>query len=119
MPSKNSNKLASSEKRHKRATSIKTDGVSNPALKRVARSGGVKTVPAHMYGDGKRVLDNFFRITLECAITFAAMNGRVTIQSSDVKNALEMRGRTVYGSVRQTKRSRKQKISSNAESDEK
>jgi len=106
MPSKTSIN-SSSKKRHQKATSKKAVGMSEPAFRRVARAGGIRQVPASMYEAKNKVLDHFFRITLEGAITFAANDRRKTVHVRDIKNAMAMRGRNVYGDVRVSKRTAK------------
>lgn len=106
MPSKLSN-TKTQTKRHKKAVDKRANGLSKPAFRRVARTAGVTRMPGNMYEAGKIVVDQFNRIVLEAAVTFAANDKRKTIQAKDIRNALSMRGRDVYGSVRVTKRAAK------------
>lgn len=123
MPSKNDSSSLKKSKRQQKllgsrrnaGSTKKTVGMTRPAFRRIARAAGIKRVPDVMYSEGERIMDQFYRLALEGAITFAAMNNRKTIQTSDIKNSLAIRGRTVYGSIRVPRRSKKEKKSATEE----
>jgi histone H4 len=72
-------------------------GVTNPAIRRLARRGGVKRISAPVYEDSRKVLKKFLDDVIRDAITYAEHGRRKTITAMDVVYALKRQGRTLYG----------------------
>jgi histone H3/H4 len=87
-------------KRHQRQMALKKDvimGITNPALSRLARRGGVKRISQGVYDFARETIQNDLRVTLQVAATYANHARRKTITSMDVLYSLKKRGREIYG----------------------
>ncbi len=84
--------------RHKRAPSRDNiNGVTNPAIRRLARRGGVKRISALVYDETRGVLRVFLNDVIRDAVTYCDHARRKTITTMDVVYALKRQGRTLYG----------------------
>eukprot|EP00766_Chilomastix_caulleryi_P000998 gnl/Chilomastix_caulleri/198.p1 GENE.gnl/Chilomastix_caulleri/198~~gnl/Chilomastix_caulleri/198.p1 ORF type:complete len:107 (-),score=33.39 gnl/Chilomastix_caulleri/198:126-446(-) len=84
-------------KRHKRSQKEAILGITDPAIRRLARRGGVKRISAAIYDETRAVLQEFLKSVLRDAITYTEHAGRKTITTLDVIYALKRQGRTLYG----------------------
>lgn len=84
----------------KRARKLLRDsiqGVTKPAIRRLARRGGVKRISSTIYEETRSVLKCFLEGLLLDATTITEHMKRKTVTASDVVYALKKGGRTLYG----------------------
>jgi histone H4 len=72
-------------------------GVTSPAIKRLARRGGVKRISGLMAEEVRAVLKDFLEKVLIDSVTYCEYGKRKTVKSLDVVYALKRNGRTLYG----------------------
>ena len=85
-------------KRHaKKASKANIEGITKPALRRLARRGGVKRISTFIYDDSRAVLKNFLESVVRDSVTYTEHAKRKTVTALDVVYALKRQGRTLYG----------------------
>uniref|UniRef100_A0A7S3ICM6 Histone H4 n=1 Tax=Anophryoides haemophila TaxID=46462 RepID=A0A7S3ICM6_9CILI len=85
-------------KRHtKRTNKATSDGITKPAIRRLARRGGVKRISSFIYDDTRQVLKSFLEHVVKDAVTYTEHARRKTVTAIDVVYALKRQGRTLYG----------------------
>jgi histone H4 len=72
-------------------------GISKPAIRRLARRGGVKRISGLIYEEARGVLKVFLENTLRDAVTYCEHARRKTVTAMDIVHALKRQGRTLYG----------------------
>lgn len=72
-------------------------GITNPAIRRLARRGGVARISHNVYGETRCVLKVFLENIIRDAITYTEHAQRKTVTAVDVLYALKRQGRTLYG----------------------
>ncbi|KAI8842542.1 histone Octamer, chromosomal Protein, alpha carbons only [Chytridium lagenaria] len=73
-------------------------GITKPAIRRLARRGGVKRISGLIYEVKTRgVLKVFLENVIRDAVTYTEHAKRKTVTSLDVVYALKRQGRTIYG----------------------
>lgn len=72
-------------------------GVTNPAIRRLARRGGVKRISGLMYEETRGLLKQFLENILRDSITYTEYAQRKTVSALDVVHALKRNGRVLYG----------------------
>ena len=83
--------------RHRKILRENIAGITKPAIRRLARRGGVKRISGLIYEETRSVLMIFLRGVIHDAIQYADCARRRTIVALDVVHALKRRGRTIYG----------------------
>ena len=73
------------------------DGISKPALRRLARRGGVKCQSGLIYEEVRSVLKTFLERIIRDAVTYCEHARRRTIQPVDIVCALRKNKRPLYG----------------------
>ena len=73
------------------------EGVTKPAIRRLARRGGVKRISSDIYNYSREVLFIFLSQVVRDAITYTEHAKRKTVTAMDVVYALKRQGRTLYG----------------------
>ena len=73
------------------------EGITKPAIRRLARRGGVKRISFGIYKEIRDVLEFFLRNVVRDAITYTEHAKRKTVTAMDVVYALKRQGRTLYG----------------------
>ncbi|KZP12346.1 histone-fold-containing protein [Athelia psychrophila] len=68
-----------------------------PAIRRLARRGGVKRISGLMYEETRGALKIFLENVIRDSVTYTEHAKRKTITSLDVVHALKRSGRTLYG----------------------
>uniref|UniRef100_A0A4W2G642 Histone H4 n=1 Tax=Bos indicus x Bos taurus TaxID=30522 RepID=A0A4W2G642_BOBOX len=76
-------------KRHRKVLRDNIQGITKPAIRRLARRGGVKRISGLIYEETRGVLKVFLENHAK----------RKTVTAMDVVNALKSQGRTLYGFV--------------------
>lgn len=77
-------------KRHARKTQRSNiEGITKPAIRRLARRGGVKRISAFIYDDTRAVLKSFLENVIRDSITYTEHARRKTVTALDVVYALK------------------------------
>ncbi|XP_058409892.1 histone H4-like [Diceros bicornis minor] len=84
-------------KRHRKIFPDNVQGVTKPAIRRLARRGGVKRISGLMYEETRGVLKVFLENVIRDAVTYTEHAKRKTVTAMDVVYALKRQGRTLYG----------------------
>ena len=74
-------------------------GITKPAIRRLARRGGVKRISADIYEETRLNLKLFLQHLLSDICAVVEMCKRKTVCTSDVVWALHRQGRTIYVSI--------------------
>ncbi|KAM0688018.1 Histone H4 [Conglomerata obtusa] len=85
-----------SAKRHRKQTPP-SDRISKPAIRRLARRGGVKRVGGAVYECVNRLARRYMEEVLQNAITYSCHAKRKTVSVMDVVYALKRQGVTLIG----------------------
>ena len=85
-----------SKKKMKNKTNLKI-GISNRAIRRLARRGGVKRISELIYEETKSILKSYLEKVLKDAIIYTEHAKRKTVTSLDVIYALKKQGKSLYG----------------------
>ncbi|XP_048477033.1 histone H4 isoform X2 [Rhincodon typus] len=80
-------------KRHRKVLRDNIQGITKPAIRRLARRGGVKRISGLIDEETRGVL----KVFLENAVTCTEHAKRKTVTAMDVVYALKRQGRTLYG----------------------
>ncbi|CAG7867435.1 unnamed protein product, partial [Brassica rapa] len=72
-------------------------GITKPAIRRLARRGGVKRISGLIYEETRGVLKIFLENVIRGAVTYTEHARRKTVTAMDVVYALKRQGRTLYG----------------------
>jgi len=83
--------------RYKKVMRDHIQGITKPAIRRLARRGGVKRISGLIYEETRGVLKTFLENVLRDAITYTEHSRRKTVTALDVVYALKRQGRTIYG----------------------
>jgi histone H4 len=84
-------------KRHRKVLRDNIQGVTNGAIRRLARRGGVKRLSGLVYEETRNVLVDFVRKVIHDAVVYTEYAKRKTIVAMDVVLALKRQGRPIYG----------------------
>ncbi|KAL8954503.1 MAG: hypothetical protein Q9183_007084, partial [Haloplaca sp. 2 TL-2023] len=93
-------------KRHRKILRDNIQGITKPAIRRLARRGGVLMVgriwvngagATVIYEETRGVLKTFLESVIRDAVTYTEHAKRKTVTSLDVVYALKRQGRTLYG----------------------
>ena len=84
------------KKKRRTITNLKI-GISNPAIRRLARRGGVKRISELIYEETRSILRSFLEKVLKDTIVYTEYAKRKTVTSLDVIYALKRQGRCLYG----------------------
>eukprot|EP00801_Mesodinium_rubrum_P004758 Mrub_04761.p7 GENE.Mrub_04761~~Mrub_04761.p7 ORF type:complete len:109 (+),score=17.24 Mrub_04761:841-1167(+) len=92
-------KVGISGKRHhrKKMTKDSIQGITKPAIRRLARRGGVKRISALIYDETRTVIKQFLESVVRDSVTYTEHAKRKTVSALDVVYALKRQGRTLYG----------------------
>ena len=72
-------------------------GITKPAIRRLARRGGVKRISVTIYEETRNVLKLFLQNVVKDAVTYTEYARRKTVTAMDIIYALKRQGRTLYG----------------------
>jgi len=73
------------------------EGITKPAIRRLARRGGVKRISNAVYPETKIILKSYLENLISKAITYTEHARRKTVTAMDVIYALKTQGKTLYG----------------------
>ena len=83
--------------RHRKVLCDNIQGITKPAIRRLARRGGVKRISGLIYEETRGVLKVFLENVIRDAVTYTEHARRKTVTAMDVVYALKRQGRTLYG----------------------
>ncbi len=72
-------------------------GITKPAIRRLARRGGVKRISGLIYEETRNVLKIFLENIVRDAVTYTEHARRKTVTAMDIVYALKRQGRSIYG----------------------
>jgi histone H4 len=84
-------------KRHRKVLRDNIQGITKPAIRRLARRGGVKRISGLIYEETRGVLKVFLENCIRDAVTYTEHARRKTVTAMDVVYALKRQGKTLYG----------------------
>ena len=84
-------------KRHRKILRDNIQGITKPAIRRLARRGGVKRISGLIYEETRGVLKVFLENVIRDAVTYTEHAKRKTVTAMDVVYALKRQWRTLYG----------------------
>ncbi|KAI8995278.1 histone-fold-containing protein [Trametes punicea] len=90
-------RLLSGAKRHRKILRDNIQGITKPAIRRLARRGGVKRISGLIYEETRGVLKIFLENVIRDSVTYTEHAKRKTVTALDVVYALKRSGRTLYG----------------------
>ncbi|CAI9728563.1 histone H2B, gonadal-like [Octopus vulgaris] len=85
-------------KRHRKVLRDNIQGITKPAIRRLARRGGVKRISGLIYEETRGVLKVFLENVIRDAVTYTEHAKRKTVTAMDVVYALKRQGRTLIAS---------------------
>ena len=83
-------------KRHRKVLRDNIQGITKPAIRRLARRGGVKRISGLIYEE-TRAVNVFLENVIRDAVTYTEHARLKTVTALDVVHALKRQGRTLYG----------------------
>lgn len=89
--------LGKGKKFRRRALRDNIQGITKPAIRRLARRGGVKRISADIYENIREVLKLYLTKILQNAVCYTEHAKRKTVTSQDIVHALRREGSTIYG----------------------
>ena len=84
-------------KRQKKTVGSGIRGITKPAIRRLARRGGVKRIAGVLFDEARAVLKSFVEGVVRDAVTYTEHGKRTTVTALDVVYALKKRGKSLYG----------------------
>ena len=84
-------------KRQRKVMRDNIQGITKPAIRRLARRGGVKRISGMMYEETRTVLKTFLENVVRDSVTYTEHARRKTVTALDVVYALKRQGKTLYG----------------------
>ncbi|PPS10923.1 hypothetical protein GOBAR_AA09727 [Gossypium barbadense] len=79
-------------KRHRKVLRDNIQGITKPAIRRLARRGGVKRISGLIYEETRGVLKIFLENVIRDAVTYTEHARRKTVTAMDVVYALKRQG---------------------------
>ncbi|XP_029351510.1 histone H3-like [Echeneis naucrates] len=86
-------------KRHRKVLRDNIQGITKPAIRRLARRGGVKRISGLIYEETRGVLKVFLENVIRDAVTYTEHAKRKTVTAMDVVYALKRQGRVRCAAV--------------------
>ncbi|KAM5348135.1 hypothetical protein ACJ41O_007959 [Fusarium nematophilum] len=83
--------------RHRKILRDTIQGITKPAIRRLARRGGVKRISANIYEDVRAALKSHLETILRDCATFVEYRNAKTVTVYDVLHSLRRIGRPIYG----------------------
>jgi len=73
------------------------DGITKPAIRRLARRGGVKRISSFIYNDSREFMKAFLNSVVTDATVYCQHAKRKTVTALDVIYSLKKHNKTIYG----------------------
>jgi histone H4 len=86
-------------KRHKKILRDNIQGITRPAIRRLARRGGVKRISGLVYEEVRGVLKQFLERVIRDTITYTEHAKMRTVTALHVIYALKHQGREIWGVI--------------------
>ncbi len=83
--------------RHRKILRDNIQGITKPAIRRLARRGGVKRISGLVYEELRGVLKVFLENVIRDAVQYTEYARRKTVSALDIVYALKRQGRVLYG----------------------
>ena len=83
--------------KHRKVLRDNIQGITKPAIRRLARRGGVKRISNLMYDEIRGVIKTFLEATIRDAVAYTDHARRKTVTAKDVVHALKRQNMTFYG----------------------
>ena len=83
--------------RHRIVLRDNIQGITKPAIRRLARRGGVKRIAGTMYEETRGTLKLFLENVIRSSVTYTEHARRKTVTAMDIVHGLKRHGRTLYG----------------------
>ncbi|KAL6736000.1 hypothetical protein Aduo_006397 [Ancylostoma duodenale] len=87
----------SHRKRHRMTVPDHIQGITRPAIRRLARRAGVKRISERIYVETRGVLKVFLERVIHDAVMYTEHAKRKTVTVMDVVYAVKRQGYTLYG----------------------
>ncbi|KAF4977445.1 hypothetical protein FZEAL_6009 [Fusarium zealandicum] len=84
-------------KRHRKILRDTIHGITKPAIRRLARRGGVKRISAHIYDEARNALKAYLERVLGDCVIYVEYRNAKTVTVHDVIHSLRRVGRPIYG----------------------
>ena len=84
-------------KRHGKVFRDNIQGITKPAIRRLARRGGVKRISGLIYKETRGVLKVFLENVIRDAVTYTEHAKMKSVNAMDVVSALDRQARTYHG----------------------
>ena len=84
-------------KRHRKVLRDNIQGITKPAIRRLAHRGGVKQISGLIYEQTRGVLKVYLQNVIRDTVTYNEHSRRKTVTAMDVVYALKHQGKTLYG----------------------
>ena len=84
-------------KRHAKINRDTVKGITKPAIRCLARRGGVKRISGLMYEETRTCLKSFLSKVVSDSVTYTEHANRKTVTAMNVVHALKRQGKTLYG----------------------
>ena len=84
-------------KRHRKPLKDNIQGITKPAIRRLARRGGVKRISGLVYEETRGVLKVFLEHVIRATLCYTEHARRKTVTAMDVCYGLKKMGKTIYG----------------------
>ncbi|KAI1347547.1 histone-fold-containing protein [Xylaria sp. FL0043] len=84
-------------KRHRKILRDNILGITKPAIRRLARRGGVKRISAAIYEDARTALRARLTEIIKDCVTYTEYRQAKTVTINDVLHSLRRQGRPIYG----------------------
>lgn len=72
-------------------------GITQPAIKRMCRRAGVTRISGNLYETARHFISVYTFHVLNCALASSEASSRKTISTKDIRYALSIHGRKVFG----------------------
>lgn len=84
-------------KRHRKILRDNINGITKPAIRRLARRGGVKRISAAIYDEARLALKVRLEQIIRDCVTYTEYRNAKTVTINDVLHSLRRQGRPLYG----------------------
>jgi histone H4 len=91
------NKSANKRQTHRDERLLPEGLITNGAIRRLARRGGVKRISYTTHHEVRNYIDELLEKLVRDSLTYAEHSRRLTISAMDVVYALKKNGRVLYG----------------------
>jgi histone H4 len=100
-------------KRHIGVRRDNLSGITNPAIVRLARRGGVARMSRQVYPEARNILKKWLTDVLDPTITLTLHANRKTVTLDDVIYGLDETGNKLYGAMKTQKKPKKKTTEEN------